>query len=120
ERGQGPAFDTVLVDAPCSGLGTLRQHPEVKWRRTPETIAHVAALQYTLLTSAAAHVRPGGTLVYATCTLSVEENDAQLASFLGAHPAFCVDDPRPSLPDAARALAGDDGVLRTLPHRHGL
>ena len=113
-------FDAVLVDAPCSGLGTLRQHPEVRWRRTPDDIAGLSALQQRLMLHLSEVVRPGGTLVYATCTLSADENDDVLASFLQAHADFCIDDPRPLLPDAARALIGADGVLRTFPHRHGL
>jgi 16S rRNA (cytosine967-C5)-methyltransferase len=116
----GAAFDTILVDAPCSGLGTLREHPEVKWRRTPDDITALARLQGTLLSAVARLVRPGGMLVYATCTLTDEENDAQLAAFLSAQSDFGVDDPRPDLPERARALVGADGVLRTLPHRHGL
>jgi 16S rRNA (cytosine967-C5)-methyltransferase len=114
------AFDAVLVDAPCSGLGTLREHPEVKWRRTPADLAALAQLQGALLTHAATLVRPEGALVYATCTLSDEENDGQVAAFLAAHPDFGVDDPRADLPEPARGLVGGDGVLRTFPHRHGL
>jgi 16S rRNA (cytosine967-C5)-methyltransferase len=113
-------FDSALLDAPCSGLGTLRQHPEVKWRRTPEDIARLATLQHALLRVAAADVRPGGVLVYATCTLTTAENDAQIAAFLRDRPAFSVDDARPLLPESARSLVGDDGILRTFPHRHGL
>jgi len=113
-------FDCVLVDAPCSGLGTLREHPEVKWRRTAADCAMLAVLQLRLLSGTAASVRPGGALVYATCTLTREENDDVVASFLTAHPAFAVDDPTALLPPSAHALIGADGMLRTLPHRHGL
>jgi 16S rRNA (cytosine967-C5)-methyltransferase len=116
----GAVFDAVLVDAPCSGLGTLREHPEVKWRRTPADVANLAELQRQILSHVAAFVRPGGTLVYATCTLTEEENDLQLKAFLAAQPDFGVDDPRPHLPERARELVGADGMLRTFPHRHGL
>src|SRR4029078_5376870 len=75
-------FDAVLVDAPCSGLGTLRQHPEIRWRRQPADVAALAALQTRLLAAASSHVRPGGTLVYATCTISRAENDAVVDAFL--------------------------------------
>src|SRR5581483_8194776 len=75
-------FDTVLVDAPCSGLGTLRRHPELRWRRRPEDIPRLAALQHELLAGVAALVRPGGTLVYAVCTLAREENADVVAGFL--------------------------------------
>ena len=113
-------FDRVLVDAPCSGLGTLREHPEIKWTRKPEDIPARADLQRQLLLRAADCVRPGGILVYATCTITAEENDGVLAWFVAQRPAFVVDDPRPSLPPGARGLIGSDQVLRTFPHRHGL
>jgi 16S rRNA (cytosine967-C5)-methyltransferase len=113
-------FDGVLVDAPCSGLGTLRQHPEVKWRRTPDDVRALARLQRILLLHLADRVRPGGTLVYATCTLSTEENEEVLAALLRERSDFTVDDPRPLLPDTARALVDPTDVLRTFPHRHGL
>ena len=118
--GEAAPFDCVLVDAPCSGLGTLREHPELKWRRIAPDCARLARLQLSLLSRVAACVRPGGTLVYATCTLSSEENDDVVASFVAAHPMFAVDDPRPLLPPNAGVLIGNDGILRTLPHRHGL
>jgi 16S rRNA (cytosine967-C5)-methyltransferase len=119
---QSPAdgFDCVLVDAPCSGLGTLRQHPELRWRRTAEDIAGRASLQQRLLLHLAGAVRPGGTLVYATCTLTAEENDAVLGALLRTRPDFSRSDPRPLLPPPARALVDADGILRTFPHRHGL
>jgi 16S rRNA (cytosine967-C5)-methyltransferase len=115
----GP-FDAALVDAPCSGLGTLRQHPEVRWRRTPSDVAALARLQRDLLSHVAAFVRPGGILVYATCTLSREENEDVVAAVLGADTGLVMDDPRPLLPEPARGLVGPDGCLRTLPHRDGL
>lgn len=111
-------FDRVLVDAPCSGLGTLRQHPEVKWRRSPVDIGDLAHLQQQLLQRMAGLVRPGGILVYATCTLSAAENEDVLAAFLQRQPAFQVDDARSVLPVSAQTLVGGDGVLRTFPHRH--
>jgi 16S rRNA (cytosine967-C5)-methyltransferase len=113
-------FDVVLVDAPCSGLGTLRQHPEIRWRRTPGDLTALAALQARLLAAAAPHVRPGGALLYATCTLVRAENDDVVDAFRAAHPAFRVDDPRPLLPSAAQPLVDAGGALRTFPHRHGL
>jgi 16S rRNA (cytosine967-C5)-methyltransferase len=117
---RGDQFDCVLVDVPCSGLGTLRQHPEVRWRRTPDDIAGLTTLQQRLLLHLANCVRPGGTLVYATCTLSTEENDDVLAALLRARPDFSISEPPPLFPQAARALIDADGILRTFPHRHGL
>ena len=104
----------MLVDAPCSNLGVLRRNPEVKWRRQPADLAVSAARQGRILTAAAAMVRPGGRLVYATCSLEPEENAGVVRDFLAANPAFHPD------PPAEFPLPLDpDGFLRCLPHRHG-
>jgi 16S rRNA (cytosine967-C5)-methyltransferase len=115
----GP-FDAVLVDAPCSGLGTLRRHPELRWRRRPEDVARLAALQQEILRGVAGLVRPGGVLVFSVCTLTREENEGAVEAFLAADPRFGVEPAGPHLPGAAAALVGPDGFLRTLPHRHDL
>jgi 16S rRNA (cytosine967-C5)-methyltransferase len=112
--------DAVLVDAPCSGLGTLRQHPEIRWRRTPEDIRDLAAVQTQLLSAAAAYVAPGGALEYATCTISAAENRDIVTDFLDKHREFAVDDPRPFLSAPAHALVDVDGFLQTFPHRDRL
>ncbi|MBW7900731.1 MAG: RsmB/NOP family class I SAM-dependent RNA methyltransferase [Rhodocyclaceae bacterium] len=116
-------FDRVLVDAPCSGLGTLRRNPDLKWRQTPQSVAELTAKQGAILAAAARLVKPGGRLVYATCSLLADENDAVTAAFLAAHPDFS--------PLAAGDLLGrqeitltsgapaGDGALRLLPHAHG-
>ena len=106
--------DGVLVDAPCSNLGVLRRNPEVKWRRQLADLAAASERQRGILTAAAVLVRPGGRLVYATCSLEPEENDEVARAFLAAHPAFAVEPPAtwPVAPDAA-------GFVRCLPHRHG-
>ncbi|HLK12623.1 MAG TPA: 16S rRNA (cytosine(967)-C(5))-methyltransferase RsmB [Candidatus Binatia bacterium] len=114
------AFDAVLVDAPCSGLGTLRRHPELRWRRRPEDVARLAALQRDLLDGVAALVRPGGTLVYAVCTLAREENADLIAIFLARHPEFVVEPATGHLPAAAAVAVTAEGFLRTLPSRDGL
>jgi 16S rRNA (cytosine967-C5)-methyltransferase len=108
------ACDGVLVDAPCSNLGVLRRNPEVKWRRQPADLATASARQRGILDAAAGLVRPGGRLVYATCSLEPEENDEVARDFLATHPAFAVEPPAacPIAPDAA-------GFVRCLPHRHG-
>jgi 16S rRNA (cytosine967-C5)-methyltransferase len=113
-------FDCVLVDAPCSGLGTLRSHPEIKWRRSRADVAQLASLQLELLARLAGLVRRGGIVVYATCTLTSEENEHVIEAFLRDRSGFHIDDPRPHLPEAARGLVSDDLALRTFPHRHGL
>jgi 16S rRNA (cytosine967-C5)-methyltransferase len=112
--------DAVLVDAPCSGLGTLRQHPEIRWRRRRGDIEKLALLQAQLLAAASAHVAPGGALVYATCTISAAENADLVSAFLAAHPRFAIDDPRRFLAPAAHAFVDARGFLQTFPHRHGL
>lgn len=109
------SFDLVLLDAPCSGLGTLRRHPEVKLRRTPDDVDRLAQLQARLLASVQRYVRPGGALVYALCTLTPEECDEQVRRFLDAFPRFRLDKPPANFP--ADCLAGD--FMRTLPHRTG-
>ena len=108
------ACDGVLVDAPCSNLGVLRRNPEVKWRRQPADVAAAGERQRGILASAAGLVRPGGRLVYATCSLEPEENDDVARDFLAARPDFAVEPPTacPVAPDAA-------GFVRCLPHRHG-
>lgn len=115
-----PELDGALVDAPCTGLGTLRSHPEIRWRRTPEDIPRAAELQARIIRRVARFVRTGGTLVYATCTLAREENEGVVTAFLAESPDFELDDPRPWLPEPARRLIGPDLLLRTLPSVHGM
>ncbi|HEX5475413.1 MAG TPA: 16S rRNA (cytosine(967)-C(5))-methyltransferase RsmB [Vicinamibacterales bacterium] len=114
-------FDTVLVDAPCSGLGTIRRDPDVKWRRAERELAELASMQLDLLTHAAACVAPGGHVTYATCSSEPEENEQVVAAFLERHPAFAAA-PSAEFPFSARraALVGGDGWLRTRPDRDGL
>jgi 16S rRNA (cytosine967-C5)-methyltransferase len=108
------ACDGVLVDAPCSNLGVLRRNPEVKWRRRAEDIAASAAAQRTIVTAAAGMVKPGGRLVYATCSLEPEENEDVARALLAARPDFRLDAPS----DFPLPLDAD-GVLRCRPHLHG-
>ncbi|HJV25227.1 MAG TPA: RsmB/NOP family class I SAM-dependent RNA methyltransferase [Aromatoleum sp.] len=98
--------DRVLVDAPCSGLGTLRRNPDLKWRQTPESVAEMVVKQGAILESAARLVKPGGRLVYATCSLLTEENDNVVDAFLAAHPEF-------QLLNAAEVLAKQGITLDT-------
>lgn len=110
-------IDRVLVDAPCSGLGTLRRNPDLKWRQSRETVDELAPKQASILASAARLVKKGGRLVYATCSVLEAENEAIVSAFLAAHPAF-------ELVPASRALAEqrialDTGDYLSLwPHRH--
>jgi 16S rRNA (cytosine967-C5)-methyltransferase len=112
-------FDAVLVDAPCSGLGTLRRHPEIRWRRRPEDLPRLAALQAELLDAAAGLVRSGGRLVYAVCTLTRAETWDVVEPWLARHPAFRVEPAAENLDAGTAALVHRD-ALRTLPVPHGL
>jgi len=115
-RLQGKA-DRVLVDAPCSGTGTLRRSPDVKWR--PTDLARLAAQQDGILAAAATLVRPGGRLVYATCSLLREENEEVVAAFLGAHPGYRLVPVAEVLARRRIPLADAGDHLRLWPHRHG-
>jgi 16S rRNA (cytosine967-C5)-methyltransferase len=116
---EGP-FDRVLVDPPCSGLGTLRSRPDLRWRVSHDQVADLAAQQEEILEAAAAAVRPGGVLVYSTCTLSRAESEDVVEGFLTAHRDFTLDATWPSWSDYAPwQHPGMAGCLLTLPHRHG-
>ena len=106
--------DHALVDAPCSNLGVLRRNPEVKWRRMQDDLARLPEKQHGILTAAASLVRPGGRLVYATCSLEPEENEGVVAAFLEQHVGWRVDSPAdfPVAPDPG-------GFIRCVPHVHG-
>jgi len=108
--------DLVLVDAPCTGTGTFRRHPDARWRLRISDIAVMSSIQRAILAAAASVVRPGGLLVYSTCSLEPEENDEQVARFLAEHPGWRLDPPPEG---AVPAAALDRGLLRVLPQRHG-
>jgi 16S rRNA (cytosine967-C5)-methyltransferase len=110
-------FDAVLVDPPCSGLGTLQGRPDLRWRVQRETIAELAPVQQRILAAGAAALRPGGTLVYATCTISPQENEQVVQAFLATHPDFALDDLGAA--DPLLACAGEPRALQLLPHRDG-
>lgn len=112
--------DGILIDAPCSGLGVLRRHPELKWRRQPEDIANFATRQQAMLRQAAPYLRPGGRLVYVTCTTEPEENEAVVASFLQEHPDFSQVAAPEAFPPWVRPFLDSAGFFRTLPEGHGL
>lgn len=107
--------DRVLVDAPCSGLGTLHRHADARWRQTPEKVQTLAQLQAELLEHTATWVKPGGTLVYATCTLNPAENEAIIQQFLTQHPDWKLSPPRPD--SAAAAFTTPAGWIKIWPHQ---
>lgn len=109
--------DRVLVDAPCSGLGTLRRNPDLKWRQSPESVAEMQIKQAAILESAARLVKPGGRLVYATCSLLPEENDQIVDAFLAAHPEFEQRDASEILARQGIDLVGD-ARLNLMPQVH--
>jgi 16S rRNA (cytosine967-C5)-methyltransferase len=108
--------DVVLVDAPCTGTGTFRRHPDARWRLKVSDLAVMSAIQRAIVRAAADVVKPGGLLVYSTCSLEPEENDEQVARFLAEHPDWHLEAP----PDGAVPSAVlDNGLLRVLPQHHG-
>lgn len=107
-------FDRVLLDAPCSGTGTLRHNPEIRWRLSNDDIAELAANQKRFLTNAAEVVRPGGLLVYSTCSIELDENEQVVLNFLSLHDQFT--QIRPQLNPE---LLTESGAARTWPHRQG-
>jgi 16S rRNA (cytosine967-C5)-methyltransferase len=113
-------FACVLVDAPCSGLGTLRRDPDIRWRRREADLVPLAAAELTMLQHAAERVAPGGRLIYATCSSEPEENESVADAFLATMPGFVPLSARETHPLLTGALFDTRGHLRTEPHRHGL
>lgn len=113
------SMDAVLVDAPCSGLGVIADKPDIKYRQTEESLAALPPIQRDILNACAGAVRPGGRLVYATCTMLPEENEAQARAFLAAHPEFEPDVGDGWLPEAQKPRL-EDGMLQIRPDVDGL
>lgn len=110
------SFDRILIDAPCTGLGTLRRNPEIKWRTLPADAGKCSFLQKAILENAAHYLKRGGSLVYSTCTITREENEAVIDDFTSRHPDFICNRP----PDEINSVLVDDhGYFRSYPHRHG-
>jgi 16S rRNA (cytosine967-C5)-methyltransferase len=115
DRPEGATFDRVLVDPPCSGLGTLQARPDLRWRMEPSRLTELERTQARILAAGAGAVRPGGVLVYSTCTISPTENERRITAFLDANPDFALDDLGVELPGRAHPRA--PGTVLTLPHR---
>jgi 16S rRNA (cytosine967-C5)-methyltransferase len=106
-------FDAVIADVPCSGLGTLRRNPEIKWNFSPEKLPLLHKNQASILLNAAAAVRVGGRLLYSTCSTEPEENEDVVATFLKVHPDFSLE--RPEYPEGIAKWVGLDSMVRTFP-----
>jgi 16S rRNA (cytosine967-C5)-methyltransferase len=115
DRSDPPQADRVLLDVPCSGLGVLAKRADLRWQRDPADLDELMALQDELLDAAATLVKPGGLLVYSTCTIEPEENQDRIEAFLGRHDNFSLESAEEYLPEE---VVSDDGALSTLPHRH--
>ena len=107
-------FDRILLDAPCSGLGTLSKKPDIKWKRTYSDILRLIDIQEKLLNNAAKLLKPSGILVYSTCTTIPDENDDVINKFLKNHPEFSIEKPD-NIPSE---LVDDNGFVKTFPHIH--
>ena len=110
--------DRVLIDAPCSGLGTLRRNPDLKWRQSPESVAELTRKQASILNAASRMVKPGGRVVYATCSLLAEENEGIVEAFLAANPAFRLVD-CDSVFEQQKIDLRTGKYLKLTPHKHG-
>jgi len=110
-------FDAVLLDAPCSSTGTIRRHPDIPYLKSPKDIEALTALQARLLDNAAALLKPGGTLVYSTCSLELEEGEAQIATLLARNPAIQVDPIPPGDVFGQADWLQSPGFLRTFPYQ---
>jgi 16S rRNA (cytosine967-C5)-methyltransferase len=115
DRVDPPRADRVLLDVPCSGLGVLSKRADLRWQRAPEDLDELAALQDELLDAAARLVRPGGLLVYSTCTIEPEENEERIEAFLARHDDFALESADGYVPDD---MVTAEGYFASLPHRH--
>ena len=119
DPGHFGAFDRVLLDAPCSGFGSLRRNPDIRWRRQPKDPYRFGQLQKSLLDHASRFVKEGGVLVYATCTLFSDENEQVAEHFIQGHPEWSLESAADFLPESCKSMTR--GLYyRSLPHRHGV
>ncbi|MFN3568358.1 MAG: RsmB/NOP family class I SAM-dependent RNA methyltransferase, partial [Caldimicrobium sp.] len=117
-------FDKVLIDAPCTGTGVIRKHPDIKWARSEKDFLEIPKRQLRLLEGLSPYVKKGGIIVYATCSLEPEENEAVIEAFLKNNPQFQIDPPLPVLKkfcgDNIKELIEEGLYLKTYPHKHSL
>ena len=114
------AADAVLIDAPCSGFGTLRRHPDIRWNKTFEQVRALSEIQYNLLKNAAQYIKPGGILVYSTCSIEPMENEEVVQRFLTDFPMYTIENAEQFLPDVPPSVITPQGFVQTFPHEHGV
>ena len=112
--------DAVLIDAPCSGFGTLRRHPDIRWNKTLEQVRALSEIQYRLLRNAAQYIKPGGILVYSTCSIEPMENEEVIQRFLADFPMWTVENAQQFLPEVPPSIITPQGFVQTFPHEHGV
>lgn len=112
--------DAVLIDAPCSGFGTLRRHADIRWNRTAEHLRTLREVQLNLLRNAAPHLKRGGVLVYSTCSIEPQENEEIIRRFLAEFPMYTVEHARTFLPHLPPSALTPEGFVQTFPHEHGV
>jgi 16S rRNA (cytosine967-C5)-methyltransferase len=115
----GPPFDRILLDAPCSGLGVIRRNPEGKWWKTPDDVTRLAATQRSILGAVAPKLRSGGVLLYSTCSTMTAENEEIVNDFISGHEDFVLENLNTFSPDFSGLFTGQ-GHFRSWPHRHGM
>ena len=112
-------FHRILIDAPCSGLGVIRRNPEGKWTKSPDDLLQLARTQLSILENLCKYLETGGTILYATCSTTIQENEYVVDMFLREHPEFVMEDLRPLFPPFA-PLFTERGFFRSWPHRDGM
>jgi len=118
--GEEFSFDRILLDAPCSGLGVIRRNPDIKWKVKPKDFRRLHLVQKQMLEKLAPLLKVGGILLYATCTVSKEENEETVQGFLAEHPDYQLESARPYLPPGIAGVVNRSGAVQTWPHKHGV
>jgi 16S rRNA (cytosine967-C5)-methyltransferase len=112
-------FDRILADVPCSGFGTLRRNPDLKWRKGEVDIRRLSLIQASILSNLSQYLKKGGILVYSTCTIFHEENEDVIEAFLKDHPEFALDDLSKALPEISHRFV-QNGYFKTFPQSDGM